>query len=95
MTPKRQQEAIYFWKIEGPKRRDEYKKANKIQVVPMSDFKKYDQLLVEVRNSLSLPAVPTMACLTKAQVNANFSRDDQVFDIWGKRELLLPRAPKT
>jgi len=75
LTPKRQQDAIDAWKIEGPRRQAEYTAANKIQMVPTSDFRKYDQFLAEVRNSLSLPAVPAMACLTKAQVNANFAGD--------------------
>ena len=73
LTFKCQQDAIDVWKIEGPRRQAEYTAANKIQMVPTSAFRKYDQLLAEDRNSLSLPAVPAMACLTKAQVNANFS----------------------
>ncbi len=73
LTFKCQQDAIDVWKIEGPRRQAEYTAANKIQMVPTSAFRKYDQLLAEDRNSLSLPAVPAMACLTTAQVNANFS----------------------
>jgi len=83
LTPKRQQDAIDAWEIEGPRRQAEYTAANKIQMVPTSDIRKYDQLLAEVRNSLSLPAAPAMACLTKAQVNANFPGNTQVFEVSG------------
>ena len=51
LTPKRQQDAIDAWEIEGSRRQAEYIAANKIQTVPTSDFRKYDQLLAEVRNS--------------------------------------------
>jgi hypothetical protein len=45
LTPKRQQQAIDACKIEGPRRDAEYKDANKIKEVPISDFQRYDQLL--------------------------------------------------
>ncbi len=74
----------------SPKRQAAYTAASKIKVVPIADFTKYDQLLPQVRKSLSLPPAPAMACLTKAQINANISGNTKVFGI--SEETLVSHA---